>query len=91
MPRLALNSGKREKLLRDFRRPVPRYKGEPQDDSVHLFLITILDDPVSGADDTGRVGGQSMPPSAAATEGSAGAMDYQPEGVQPCQPKPRGR
>ena len=91
MPKLALNSGKREKSLRDFRRPVPRNLGEQQDASVHLFLITILDDTVSGADDTGRIGGQSTPPSAAATKGSPGAMDYQPEGVQPCQPKPRGR
>ena len=90
MPKLALNSGKREKFLRDFRLPVPRHIGEPQGDPVHLFLITMLDDPVSGVDDTDRKGWQGTPPSAAATEGSPGAMDYH-EGVQPCQPKLRGR
>jgi hypothetical protein len=90
VPKQALDSGSREKM-RDFGRPVPRYIGERQGNPVCLFLITFLDDPVSGADDTGRKGGQGTPPSAAATEGSPGAMAYQPEGVQPCQPKPRGR
>jgi len=67
VPKLAINFGNREKILRDFRRLVPRNIVEPQDGSVHLFLITILDDPVSGVDDTGRKGGQGTPPSAAAT------------------------
>jgi hypothetical protein len=58
---------------------------------MHLFLSTILDDPLSGADDTGQSGVQSTPPSAAATEGGPEAIHHQLEGVLSCQPRPKER